>query len=296
MVFNFSMGADQVDDEEPEEKKEEEVGEKPSPLDLLLTASTDDINALLKTNEFGVQLYFSSRECERIGKALCEESVTGANLHMLTDKNIENLSLNIGEQLALKKFIDHIKRSHTIWEGEEFGGDDMSEEIPGLLPNNMFGSVFDWCNLFGCDDKEESKQLELPPARYMLTTNTLKIITSEWADGYPADEDRFADDDFEQPQIMTTTDNIDLLAVEDVDNVKYSVERKVIESGCMGVCFGHKRKESMEPSQVVVSYRDKARGEDEQQQQVRLKVEASVVADVTEKIIASRNDLAAECK
>merc|ERR1712137_346716 len=170
-------------------------------------------------------------------------------------------------------------RSNTIWEGEEFDGDGMSEEFPGLLPSNVF-DVFDSCNLFGCDDSEESKPLELPKARYMLTNNTLKVITSEWADGYPADEDRFADDDFEQPGIMTTTDNIDLLAVEDVDNVTYSVERKVITSGCYGVCFGHKHKESTQPAQVVVTYRDKARGEDEQKQQVRLNVEASIVADV----------------
>jgi len=273
--------------------------EKPSPLDLLLDASHAETAALLKTNEFGVQQYFSSRGCERIGKALYEDSVTGANLHMMTDKNIENLALNIGEKLALKRFIDHIKRSSTIWEGEEFGGDSMSEEFPGLLPSDMFDvfDVFD-CNLFGgCDEKEEGKPVELPQARYMLTSNTLKIITSEWGDGYPADEDRFVDDDFEQPQIMTTTRNIDLLAVEDVDNIAHSVERKTINSGCFdGLCFGYKQKEHVEPAEVIVSYRDKTRGQEEPPQQVRLKVEASVVADVTEKIIASRNDLAAECK
>merc|ERR1712137_156582 len=115
-ALNFSTGADQV--HEPNEKKEDVEGllreddlkEKPSPLDLLLTASPAETAALLKTNAFGVQQYFSSRGCERIGKALCEESVTGANLHMMSDKNIEDLPLNIGEQLALKRFIDHIKR------------------------------------------------------------------------------------------------------------------------------------------------------------------------------------------
>jgi len=286
---------------------EDDLNEKPSPLDLLLDASHAETAALLKTNEFGVQQYFSSRGCERIGKALCEDSVTGSNLHMMTDKNIEHLPLNIGEKLALKRFIDHIKRSSTIWEGEEFGGDSMSEEFPGLLPGDLFDGFdgFDLCTVLGCeigceigcDEKEEGKQVELPQARYELTNNTLKIITSEWGDGYPADEDRFVDDDFEQPQIMTTTRNIDLLAVEDVDNIAHSAEKKTINSGCFdGLCFGYKQKEHVEPAEVIVSYRDKTRGQKEPPQQVRLKVEASVVADVTEKIIASRNDLVAECK
>lgn len=276
---------------------------KPGPLDLLSQATYAEIESLLKTNELGVQRFFNAKGCSEIADALVQQRVTGTNLSMLTAANIDSdLRLDLGQRLALKNFLHRVKvvahgkaRNDTVWESESFDRREEKLRMEGMLPKSVVG-LFETCTLGS--NKKKKERLLLPKAHYTLTHSSLKVVTSEWTDGHSADLERYAMDKFSLPQIKTATDNIDLLQVQDVDNIKVSEERRKAKHGCLGVCLGKEHHVITEPAQVIVSYIDKGRAGEESQQQHKLmmKLHPEQVDEVSEKIIATRNNLAAEVR
>merc|ERR1712107_293212 len=78
-------------------------------LDHLAHVAQAEAEALLTSNEQGVRKFFQAKQCEEIGEALAMRGVTGSNLHIMSNVDIENLGLRLGQQLSLKNFIFRLK-------------------------------------------------------------------------------------------------------------------------------------------------------------------------------------------
>jgi len=269
----------------------------PSALDKLGQTPHVEIEALLKANEHGVARFFSAKGCPEIGVALAQKNVTGTNLNMLTAHDIEtDLGLNLGQQLALKHFMQNVqdvakgnRRNELVWDGDEFKRSEKRERKEGLFPRSVIG-LFEACS----GGEIKINKVRLPPQHYTLTNSTLKVVSAEWSDGTPAQKERFVIDD-QKPQYKTITDNIDLLNVDDVDHFKLSVERRKIKHGCCGICLGKEHRTTTEPAEIVLSYIDKGCHDGgDQRRQLRMRLHPEQVDDLSDKIISAKNELAAE--
>mmetsp|Transcript_87589 Transcript_87589/g.283577 ORF Transcript_87589/g.283577 Transcript_87589/m.283577 type:complete len:341 (+) Transcript_87589:1-1023(+) len=283
---------------------------QPHALDVLASVSYAEAAALLKSNELGVQRFFEAKGCPEIGEALAKQGVSGSSIHMLTAANIErNLGLNLGRQLALKNFIQRVRvvsrsqrRRDEIWSEEEFDPQVEFVEVEGCCMSLSWLSCL--CSCSTPEKRKTKERLRLPRQRYSLSDAGLRVVKSEWTDGFPADGKRTVE--YEEncdcgcccgwrprdpPQHRITTDNIDLACIEDVDNFVLSSERKHHELDCNEMCFGYEVEEVRHPAQIVVTYVERGGGADEPRRKtLLLKVNPETMEDTTLKILAARDE------
>lgn len=285
-----------------------------SALAVLANVHNDEASALLGSNELGVRRFFEAKGLGNIGEALAMEGVTGSNMHMLSARDIEKLGFTLGEQLALKNFVLRLQfiartehQSDSIWDEPEYGGVSQEEFVEGICPTTYYilctcGLERETCNMLCpslCPPPADPELHELPPASYKLTHTSLQLITSKWADEFPDDEERektfgepvccfgkLADPD---PQYMTTTDNIDLTAIEDVDTYELSRKTKLKVPSFTDKCGGYDEETLQVPSEIVVTYADKGLDDVKRRKQAILKVDPEKLYDICDKILSARD-------
>jgi len=275
----------------------------------------DEAEALLHSNEMGIRKFFQAKGCEEIGEALYGQGVTGSNLHMLSQTNMDkDLKLNLGQQLALKNFILRLKfiansehQVGTIWEDREFKGNSEKHWKEGkcYCCKTLHMGCCE-CRLqpdCSCFNEEEPELHELPEVTYNLNNTTLRLVSSTWADQFPHDEDRvktYADgwccDDVKfcagemdaEPQVLTTTDNIDLCTIQDVDNYRFSQKVAKTKPDFWMVCGGYEEEVSDPPAEIVVTYLDRAVQQGSRQKKATLKVDPERVDEISSLILQSK--------
>lgn len=282
----------------------------PSPSEGLTRVSYREAKALLGLNEKGLRHYFEAKQCSEIGEALQRNGVTGGTIALLTNQNIErDLELTIGQQLALKSFLKRVRlversgrRREAIFEEVEFARTRTPRPVPGCCPSWMEGlkPLFCCCSPLKMDDPDDAVW-DLPNSKYLLTSDSLKLIDSAWADGYPAEEDRLkksvggcCNSHFEEePQHLTRTDNILLTTLQDVDNyVLSNTKRKPPRPNCYQSCWGYEGTEVTHPAHVVVTYVDTGeKDKDPQRKQVTLKVDPKKAEEITQAILAGMDEV-----
>merc|ERR1712154_210361 len=82
------------------------------------------------------------------------------------------------------------RRRDSIFLEEEFTRKRRQIYHPGCCPGCCVCIKWLCCCHHEKKEKDEIDVWELRTSKYGLTTDTLKLITSEWADGTPADTDR----------------------------------------------------------------------------------------------------------
>lgn len=295
---------------EEEEKKLFIVTDLPgcTVSDHLANVAQAEAEALLTSNEQGVRKFFQAKQCEEIGEALAMRGVTGSNLHILTNMDIENLGLRLGQQLSLKNFIFRLKylakskqSVEEIWRADQCESDVEEEPVEGKCPlpeppellTDILSIPFCWC------EPSDDGAHELPPATYVLTNTTLKLITSRWSDDWPDDETRhktrreellcFQGQLHPSPQYVIATDNIDLCAIEDIDHYVLSKQKVKTMPDIFGICNGYTDEIHVKPAEIVISYVDKGSDDGASSKKAILKVSQSQVEEVSGKIIAARD-------
>lgn len=296
---------------------------EPSALEAITKITYNEAQALLQVNERGVAQFFERKGCSHIGQALKKHGVIGSTLHMLTNANIErDLELSIGEQLALKAFLKRMmfvekgsRRRDSIFIEPEFERKRQRIKQPGFCPGCCF--CFKWLCCCRRDDdeldKDEIDVWELRPSRYGLTNDSLKLITSEWADGTSADTDRiikttpacmcseschcgpccgYTTED--PPQTLTRTNNIDLKTLQDVDNFALSPVIKKHKPDCHEQCWGWRDTKIIYPAHVLVTYVDAGeivvQDQEPPVKQATLRVDPQRAEEIAQQIIAGMQD------
>lgn len=115
---------------------------------------------------------------------------------MLTARDIEtDLGLNLGQQLALKHFMQNVedvakgnRRNELVWDGDEFERSEKRERKEGLFPRSVIG-LFEACS--GGEIKIDT--VRLPPQHYTLTNSTLKVVFSRMVGWHPSTKRAFCD-------------------------------------------------------------------------------------------------------
>jgi len=145
---------------------------------------------------------------------------------------------------------------------------------------------------------------ELPDTLYNLNNTTLRIVSATWADRFPDDEDRvktyadgwFCHDDVKccagsmdaEPQVLTTTDNIDLCAIQDVDNYRMSQKVTKTKPDFWMLCGGYEEEVHNQPAEIVVTYLDRAVQQGSRQKKAILKVDPERVDEISAMILQSK--------
>jgi len=290
----------------------------PSPLDKLAAVTYEEAKALLRANEHGVLHFFREKECEEIGERLFKSGVVGSSLHLLSAANVEkDLGLNLGQQLALKAFIKRlayvekgVRRRDKIFHVHEFQKSRVRVPRQGCCPS--WCCCLRWlcccCCCHGNNEEEEEEEdyvgppvWGLPRSRYGLTTDSLRLVTTEWADdGTRDDKERkliggccgccgHLEDD--PPQYKTTTDNIDLRTIEDVDNFRLSSIMEKHRPSCYERCWGYHDVKVVFPANVQVTYVDMGDPSKEPQRKMKaLCVDPERAEQIQNQIIAAMED------
>lgn len=297
---------------EEEEKKLFIVTDLPgcTVSDHLAHVAQAEAEALLTSNEQGVRKFFQAKQCEEIGEALAMRGVTGSNLHIMSNVDIENLGLRLGQQLSLKNFIFRLKylakskqSVEEIWRADQCESDVEEEPVEGKCPfpePPEFMTAIPIPNFCGGGGESPGDgHHELPQATYVLTNTTLKLITSRWSDDWPDDETRhktrredllcFKGRLHPTPQYVIATDNIDLCAIEDIDHYVLSKKKCKSEPDLWGMCNGYNEEIHVKPAEIVISYVDKGSDDAACSKKAILKVHQSQVEEVSGKIIAARD-------
>jgi len=238
-------------------------------------------------------------------------------MHLLSARNIEKLGFTLGEELALKNFVLRLRfiartqhSGEAIWEEPEFGAWGEEDYVKGICPMTYY--IFCTCGLERevcesicnpicpcCKEPADPELHELPPAKYCLTNSSLQLITSKWADDFPEDEDRektrgeavccfkgLMDPD---PQYMTTTDNIDLTAIEDVDTHELSRKTRVKIPSCLDKCGGFYEEVQQVPAEIIITYAHQGIDDEKRRKQAILKVDPEKLHDICAKILSARD-------
>jgi len=241
--------------------------------DVLAAISYLEASTLLGKSAPELMAFFEERGCADIGRCLHDVGVSGASISMLLPANIDAMPLSLGQQLALKSFVERMKLVSTgarhwqeIWSGEEFKPPPWEEPPPCCDCQRCFArSPCFPCAVFcGLDMPPQKVYAFLPLAQYTLTDAVLKVTTSEWLDVDEEDEKtrRRRPAVFKKnccgyqrepdPPKRTLNDIIDLICIQDVN---YTVQSPIMEVVApAGLCTGPEKREVTIPAKIMITY------------------------------------------
>jgi len=281
----------------------------PEALHNLAAVDYSEAEILLQLDPDDVERYFRRKGVPSIGRALAVHGISGSSIHMLSANDIETkLDLNLGQQLALKGFIRQMqavnrnsRRVETVWSCEEAEDDEQDSWKSGCC-------CCPWLCCYCCccrpAESKEPKEMVVTPKKavYTLTNSELSIEEWSWVDNSLQDKEvvlkkvpnlgcgcccGYTMEPI--PQQCTSTNNIDLSCIEDVDNRKYTAVKADKNPTCMEFCCGYTETHITPAATITVTFVDKGNIGGIRRVQKDLRVSPEAMSDITRKIIAEKD-------